>query len=177
MKKIYPIIEAGTVARYHTRAGIPPQSTAEHSWGVALMLYRVCEYFETHVTQEMMLYALVHDLPERQTGDIPAPMKWDNPEIRHAIDITESAWYGRNDMSFDKLNREQKQLVKYADWLEAICYLARQVSYGNMACRGMLNTYLKSCEKEDVLLGQLAHEVMDEINEFNPVRADLGENQ
>ncbi len=66
----------GTVRRYHTHRLLRPPNNAEHQWGVAMIvdhLWRAAGYHET--PPQLIVKALYHDVPEYDTGDMPAWVK------------------------------------------------------------------------------------------------------
>ena len=77
MNDLFNMIRGGAIKRYHTLETIGEQSVASHSWGVAMIL----QYLEPNVSKEAILRALTHDVAELFTGDIPAPVKWANPDL------------------------------------------------------------------------------------------------
>ena len=77
MNDLFNMIRGGAIKRYHTLEIIGEQSVASHSWGVAMIL----QYLDPNVSKEAILRALTHDVAELFTGDVPAPVKWDNPDL------------------------------------------------------------------------------------------------
>lgn len=59
------------------------ESTAEHSWRLALGCAVLCSQFPGLDREKVMLMCLVHDLGELYTGDVPAVLKPD-PEEKHS---------------------------------------------------------------------------------------------
>lgn len=78
---------AGLVTRYHTWTRIREQSVAEHSWQVARILLAVWPKAPRH----LVIHALVHDLGEQGTGDLPWPVKARNAVVKAEIDELEAA--------------------------------------------------------------------------------------
>jgi hypothetical protein len=77
---------AGEVERYHTWPHNRDQSVGEHSWQVGrIILCVVPSYF----WQRLLPYAILHDMGELGTGDIPYPIKKDNPELALIMDKLE----------------------------------------------------------------------------------------
>lgn len=54
-----------------------PQSVAEHCYRVAAIAYELAKTFDNRLpfTQSVVAYALIHDAPEAETGDIPGHFK------------------------------------------------------------------------------------------------------
>lgn len=120
---------AGGVSRFH----LYPfrQSVAAHSWGVAMILYRTVK----NPSPELIKAALAHDLGEIVTGDIPAPAKWRNPELKHVMEDMEekaiAAMGLETDLSSDELYR-----LKNADMLEGMRFCVRQMECGMSIAKG-----------------------------------------
>lgn len=67
---------AGRVARYHTWPHIRVQSVGEHSWQIARILLSIAPD-----NQRLLQHAIVHDMGELAVGDIPYPVKRNNPDL------------------------------------------------------------------------------------------------
>jgi Predicted hydrolases of HD superfamily len=50
-----------------------PESTAEHSWRLCLMVMVFSQYFEGAEAGRLLRLAVIHDLGEALCGDVPAP--------------------------------------------------------------------------------------------------------
>lgn len=92
------------------------QSVAEHSYNVTLIAMELAyEAGEPELVTEVMKYALVHDMEEVYTGDIPSSFKRELrakcPDVAPLLD------------SGNKVDERVKQIVKLADCIEAIYYL------------------------------------------------------
>lgn len=68
------------------------ESVAEHSWRVALMAVLLRDEFPDTDIQKVVVMALIHDLGEIFTGDIPAFHKTE--EHRRAEEARLNAWVG-----------------------------------------------------------------------------------
>jgi len=77
MEQFNEIRRAGAVKRYHTVDTVRTQNVAEHSWHVA----QIVRYIYPTASKELILAAIDHDVGEIHTGDIPAPFKWQYPEV------------------------------------------------------------------------------------------------
>ncbi len=61
------------------------ESSAEHSWRVALLALTVKQEFPEANLEKMLSMAIVHDLAEAICGDIPAPQR-KNKEQKHVVE-------------------------------------------------------------------------------------------
>jgi len=57
-----------------------PESTAAHSWRLALWVMIFADQFEGLNIQRMLELAVIHDLGEAISGDIPAPLQTDGAD-------------------------------------------------------------------------------------------------
>lgn len=72
--KINDILRASGVTRWHIVRTVRPQSLAEHTFDVC-MIARAIAKEAGYDDYEIMKAAIVHDLDEIVTGDIPTPTK------------------------------------------------------------------------------------------------------
>lgn len=119
---IQDILDAGRVRRFHTVPSQPHQTVAEHSWGVVMIL----TYIYPGATAATIRYAMVHDLGESATGDIPAHAKWRTPalvDILEKMETEELARLGLPDGS--DLSHTDHAAVKAADLLDLLLFSRR----------------------------------------------------
>ena len=133
MNKLRPIYLSGAVTRFHTMRTLHRQTVAEHAWGVAAVLLWL---HAPHLPSAALLRAaLLHDLPEVVTGDVPAPAKWDNAALSAALDMAEQAFHeahGTADV-MSALTLEEHDLLKFADMAELVLYTLAEAALGNRA--------------------------------------------
>lgn len=72
---------AGAVRRYHTWPTIQTQTVAEASWNVARILVQIWP----DAPARAVTHALLNDCGEIVTGDLPFPVKRDNPVLKAEI--------------------------------------------------------------------------------------------
>lgn len=109
------------------------QSVAEHSYNVATIAMAVVNElsgkiedsgFDLYKTKFMILeWALLHDLPELVTGDLPSPVK---DQVRGEIEALEEHLFPE----YGVMKRGYKGsivdgIVKTADWIDAIQFAQR----------------------------------------------------
>lgn len=100
--------EAGSVQRCHTHPG-PTQNIAEHSFGVCSILLAL---MPDRPSAELLRAALVHDVPERWTGDVPSWAKWASPELARALTAIE-------ERIIESLGLEPRLSAFESSWLKA----------------------------------------------------------
>jgi hypothetical protein len=77
--------KSGTVKRFHVMETILPNLVSEHSWGAALVLLMMWP----NARPSLITAAILHDFGEKATGDMPGPVKWDNPVLESEMDRME----------------------------------------------------------------------------------------
>lgn len=124
-EQIMAALRSGGVQRYHAQPDIPAQSTAEHMWGVAMLMMM----FYPRANKSCILAALTHDCGEVGVGDIPSPTKGAAPEIRETIKGME--FHNMESMGVEPweehLPVNMKAMLKICDVLEGLQYTAKHV--------------------------------------------------
>jgi 5'-deoxynucleotidase len=127
-----------------------PENIQEHSMRVAMVAHALAvirnRLFAGNVNGERTaLLALYHDTAEVLTGDLPAPVKYFNPEIKNAYSAIESAAASRllnmvpeglkadyRGLFFaEASDQEARALVKAADKLCAYLKCLEEIGAGN----------------------------------------------
>lgn len=145
-----PVIEhmvealaAGRTKRYHTRAMHDYQTVAAHSWGVAMLVLAIAE----SPSVDLLKAALVHDLGEAKTGDVPATAKWDSGELAYLLDQMERYELMRMHLHVN-LTVHDRRILKLADILELMNHVTDEMLMGNAHAKDMLINaldYSKKC--------------------------------
>ena len=126
------------------------ESVCEHSYDVAVLAHALAvltnRRFGGNVDEgQCVLLALYHDAPEILTGDMPTPVKYDNPAIREAYKQVEEVSAGKllsmlpEDIRGDYQPlfftggewEQEKRLVKAADKLSALIKCVEELGQGN----------------------------------------------
>lgn len=118
---------AGLVKRYHTWPTIREQTVAEHTWHV-MRIYQTVFFNPQYETLVNILY---HDIGEVQTGDIPFPVKAQNPCLKKQMDGLERDALARMNIGLFGISDEEKLKVKICDLLEMHEYGIEEVVKGN----------------------------------------------
>jgi 5'-deoxynucleotidase len=127
-----------------------PENIQEHSLRVAMVAHTLAvirnKVFAGNVSAERTaVLALYHDAGEVLTGDLPAPVKYFNPEIKNAYKEIEAAAATRllnmipEDLKADyqglffaeEADQEPRELVKAADKLCAYLKCLEEIGAGN----------------------------------------------
>jgi len=118
--------------RYHTWPMIKGQSAAEHHINVWRILYAIWPRCPAHV----LTYALIHDLGETVTGDLPYPVKSVNGELAkqvHALE-DEAIAHMVNIWSLPelpKLDDLEQIIFKLAEYIEMLETGLDEIALGN----------------------------------------------
>jgi 5'-deoxynucleotidase YfbR-like HD superfamily hydrolase len=162
LENLSEILRGGTIKRYHTLEIIGEQSVASHSWGVAIIV----EYLDPEINKNTVLKALTHDVAELSTGDIPAPVKWEEFELVQALKQIEQKYeqklgvakYSRH------MSQKEKSLFKQADMFELLFFCVRQRRLGNANMNIVFSNGIEFLANQDLnergskLLGKLMKE-------------------
>lgn len=134
--RIKDLLNLSNVPRWSIIPTLRPQSVAEHSYNVAVICMELCRYLSDVALHpnRVIAWALVHDGPEAETGDVPYTAKVQLD--RKAWGETERnlcPWYDNNG-----LKPSEAALVKIADKMEEIIFLSYWGVAGHPACEAAL---------------------------------------
>ena len=138
------------IARWGLMRNTQPENIQEHSHQVAVLAHALAviqnQYFGGSVDPgRVAVAALYHDASEILTGDLPTPIKYDNPDIQSAYQQVEAVAVGkllsmlpeelRPDyaglLKDDGTAAEERRLVKAADKLSAYLKCVEELKAGN----------------------------------------------
>lgn len=132
--KLAFIMAGGAVQRFHTRRSIHPQSVAEHSFGVAWLVWLLAG---GRPSTALLMAALGHDLAEHVTGDLPAPAKR-AMDLGATFDQYERIAMAEVGIHLSSLTDEEARVLKLADTLDLLLYCHRELSMGNSRMQEVL---------------------------------------
>lgn len=121
------ILSYSHTKRYHCIQMIGTQTVAEHSARVAMLADQI---MDGNASANLLRACLQHDLAECITGDIPAPAKWRNKDLRDAVARVETKFEDDNEL-FVELDEFESRALKWADSLECLYYCVDQLLMGN----------------------------------------------
>jgi 5'-deoxynucleotidase len=128
--KVLLMRDAGAVKRSHTCRTLLERNVAEHSHGVAMLVLLL--YAEEGILPrpEVLAAALTHDLSELATGDMPAPVKRENPALRQALHDISHRWEEKHGIWYT-LTAEEQHLLLWCDRMDFALYSLEEVTMGN----------------------------------------------
>lgn len=153
------------VTRYHTKSRIPGQTLAEHQGKAGVLVMLIWPNARPQVTQ----YAIIHDMEEHITGDLPYPAKSVIP--KPAMDALDKLGqdYTKNFLGLAvKVTAVEKMMVKVCDYLELMLYCdqfrSRQATRIGVKGAELIGVYGKDIDSEDgVLLYRALESILPEI--------------
>lgn len=136
MNTIEFIVAGSEVKRFHTVNTLITETVGHHSHGVAMM----CLVFKPDCSKELLVAALMHDLAEHQTGDIPSPAK-KQYGIGAQVDELEERLMREVGLHMPELSDEEKRILKLADIAQGCIFCAREIHMGNARLIPVFNRY------------------------------------
>ena len=117
----------GQVLRYHTWPVHRQQSVAEHTW----QMMRVLLAIWPDAPAAALRYALHHDTGEVATGDIPFPVKREQPEVKAIMDRLEDEALAVMGIVQPEIPAHWRWRIKVADMLEMWEFGLDELCLGN----------------------------------------------
>ena len=120
---------AGEVIRYHTWPMHHRQTVGEHTWQVMRIYLQIFG----PLSPEVSTYIIWHDTGELVTGDLPFPVKRDNPHLKAECDFIEKrarVLMGGPPLEF-KLSEEESNRGKLCDLIDMYEQGKIEVAMGN----------------------------------------------
>ena len=165
---------AGRIRRLHIRPVIgEEQNVAAHTWGLSMILLDLFP----DISKGGLVFALRHDIPEVVTGDIPANVKWANPDLEKALDEREKSFL--KDMGWISEHGgvpswgRENLYIQLADRIELLFYCLEQMYMGNWLLADVyINIRDKIAVDIEVLEKKVRANVIRYIDAYNEYLAD-----
>ena len=161
------------VDRFSTCRVIRKESVAEHSFYVAFYSLMIAWWVENNHqgfglgaplnTTELLTKALLHDIDEAATGDIPRFFKYSDSALKDHLDvvalqgvtmIAEKLWAEPSavaEFTFDwkeaKCDTPEGRILEFADFLSVLLYAAEEIRSSNFTMREHLQSMVEYYEK------------------------------
>lgn len=133
---------AGEVLRYHVWPHIRQQSVGEHCW----QLLRLTLKLWPEVPKHVMEYIVHHDTGEIAVGDIPFPVKRNNPALKQIMDELEQKALADMSLSLPKLSDIEHRTLKYIELLEMAEWGMGELRRGNEFARLVMDRCLRAMD-------------------------------
>jgi len=164
---------AGEVIRYHTWPHTRQQSVGEHSWQVCRILMSIAP---APYWVKLLPHTVTHDIGEIGTGDVPYPVKANNPELGRLFDELEhetveelcDKWGLPSPVT---LTPQERWVFKLAEFIEMWEWGLEELQRGNQfarkvadRCREVISKMLAGSQDESVAI--LASEYIETREEI-----------
>lgn len=124
-------IERGrAVRRYHTADVLDMQRIDAHSFGVAMLTTIIAPNVGAARKGLLLMAALVHDLAEHRTGDLPAPAKRELGMREHFNAHENKLLFGAG--LFVQLDAADSRVIKLADAGDGCLHCIKERRMGNL---------------------------------------------
>lgn len=178
------------IERWSLMRSTSPENISEHSLEVAMIAHALAiignkRLQKNYQAEHIALLGMYHDCTEIITGDMPTPIKYQNPDIQSAYKQIEKAAAFRllNMLPVDlreeyeaylidsKQSSSEKQLLKAADKLSALIKCIEEENAGNQEFRSAKKSITRAihelnCEEAEIFMQEFlpAYELtLDEL--------------
>lgn len=164
------------IVRYNTRAKITNENVAEHSFYVSIEAMRICNMLklDNETKLKVLESALVHDVPEALSVDVPYNIKKDYPDITGILQNIEIQELKRHIPELEKdyaeyvEHEENKDLIYYivklADTISVVQYSYKEIQLGNKT-EEMSEIYKDSLVRVDTYIEAIENLIQREFEE------------
>jgi 5'-deoxynucleotidase YfbR-like HD superfamily hydrolase len=126
------------VRRYHTEPRIQEETVGHHSHGVAAILIILYPDASTNLLKA----AIVHDLEEKMTGDMPAPAKREMG-VRQVFEEYGQRLRRAAGLAIPPLTEMEEVMLKFADCLHGALSSLREMEIGNRYASEPFHNFVK----------------------------------
>lgn len=169
-RQITAIRRGNAVMRMHSEHPINRENVGHHTANLIGLIIAV--YSPTVPPASLLVAAAMHDLPEAETGDVPATTKWRSPVIKKELTRLEQEFYEEQKLPNPDflLTPEESNLLSVLDSYDLMLWCLDQASRGwimGTTIAGRLEAYLRYCKINKPLDSQFDQKVWDLIFEEN----------
>jgi len=137
------------VKRYHTVNLVIDETVGHHSCNVAHLVILICESMRIEPSVNLLKTALMHDVAEQWTGDIPATAKWESEEFAGALESMENYMALKNELVIPTITEYEYAILKQADMLDLVLKMQEEIGMGNFDCIGVMNRGFEAIMKNN----------------------------
>jgi len=156
--------------RYNTRMRITDEDVSQHSYFVSLFCLKIIKELNLTVEEkyEILVKAILHDIVEIETSDIPYDVKLNNPKIKEILKNLEEDYYNNHwneykNILFNK-NEKEETILKLADTYSVKQYTLNEIILGNKNSE-MTEIFESSKERIEALKNKLFNILKEEQND------------
>ena len=135
-------IQMQGIIRYGNRLRIKDEDLAQHSYSVAYYCFEIARNYNIpdDIRNEAIAMAIIHDIGEVFTSDLPHDVKYENPELKELCDKLEDKYIQKELPEVYNLwqkaeSKDKKSIssvmVKIADSMSVRDYCQREIILGN----------------------------------------------
>lgn len=124
--------------RYNTRTKIKDETVSDHTCFVSLFCLKILSQLEIddlQIFKDTIALALLHDLPESMTSDVPWDVKQRDPDIKKALEEFEDEYYklywSDYESSLETKSGLPGAILTLADVYSVYQYVYNEISLGN----------------------------------------------
>lgn len=140
--RMYMYMSGTQISRYHLKRTSRPQNVGEHSARVAMLVSLVSPACSANVLKA----ALLHDISELATGDVPSPAKWANPALAQELRRVSGDFEALHGLRID-LTDDEARLLKWADLADGCLFCIEELRFGNSTMAGTFGRYSQALVK------------------------------
>jgi len=158
--RIKAIREGGFVKRCHTKFMHREYTVGQHSFNMLALLM----VFHPNPSTNLIKAVVLHDVPERWTGDLPTPVKYLAPGMKAEINTFEKAILKQIHPEIE-LTAEETFWLKSVDMVELWQWCQEEQALGNTSVKAMKDECLAiiwRLDSDGVLPPELAGYVLSE---------------
>lgn len=137
------------VKRFHTVRRLGVETVGHHSANVCGVLLSL----DPNVSRDLLVAALMHDLPEQHTGDVPAPAKWAQKTLAGELVWAEDYWWAEHSEMQHlvlSLSEWEHGMLKLADMTDLVLSCVEEKRMGNQYAIPLLNRGVNYIRNLDV---------------------------
>ena len=138
------ICDGANTSRYHTIPTLSSETVGHHSHGVAMLAHLLMENLTYN--PQVIYAALLHDMAEHQTGDVPAPSKREFG-ISDQFHELEDRILRSSGFPMPVLSPQEQRVLKLADIAQGALFCVQELQMGNSKMRVVFERYLSYADQ------------------------------